>query len=207
MSQRDAPANPPRKLPRQERSRFTVEAIVTATERVLAEHGGEGATTNRIAEVAGVSIGSLYQYFPNKDALVDVVRQRSNDSFKADVDPAVEILLTLPIEAATRGLVDLLIARHRETLGVHNALADRGDELHEQLEARWTETVVSYLEAHRDEIRPTNLRLAARIGLEVVESLTHGVALRSPELLDDPEFADELHALLLGYFRPHTREA
>ena len=66
-----------RKRPRQERSRFTVEAILIATERVLAEHGVQGATTNRIAEVAGVSIGSLYQYFPNKDAiLVELVEDQ-----------------------------------------------------------------------------------------------------------------------------------
>ena len=90
MSQREAPANPPRKLPRQERSRFTVEAILTAAERVVAEHGVEGATTNRIAEVAGVSIGSLYQYFPNKAALVQIVRKRTigaayGDAFLAAV--------------------------------------------------------------------------------------------------------------------------
>ncbi len=195
-----------RKEPRQERSRFTVEAILTATERVVAQHGVEGATTNRIAEVAGVSIGSLYQYFPNKDALVTIVRQRSNASFKEEVDPVVEGLLRLPVEAATRGMVDVLIARHRETLALHNALASRDDALHRELEARWTPLIVSYLRAHQDEIRPRNLELAARIGLEVVESLIHGVALRSPELLADPEFADEVHALLVGYFRPMARD-
>ena len=191
----------PRKRPRQERSRFTVEAILTATERVLAEHGVDGATTNRIAEVAGVSIGSLYQYFPNKDALIEMVRERSQTSFREEVDPAVEMLLKLPIEVAMRGLVDLLIERHRETLGVHNALAREDDGLHEMLETRWSHVILGYLEAHRAEIRPTNLPLAARISLEVMESLIHGVALRSPALLDDPEFADEVCALLRGYLR------
>ena len=191
----------PRRRPRQERSRVLVEAIVTATERVVARLGVEGATTNRIAEVAGVSIGSLYQYFPNKDALVELVRNRSTEQFQEHVDPEVERLLALPLEAATRGLVDLLIARHRDTLELHNALAEEGDALHDALHARWLDTVVDYLEAHRDEVRPRNLPLAARVGLDVIEALTHGVALRSPELLDDPEFADELHALLLGYLR------
>ena len=64
----------PRKLPRQERAQFTVDAILIATRKVLAEEGRERATTNRIAEVAGVSIGSLYQYFPNKEVLIELVR-------------------------------------------------------------------------------------------------------------------------------------
>ncbi len=190
-----------RRRPRQSRSRDLVEAILVATERVIAAHGIEGATTNRIAEVAGVSIGSLYQYFPNKDALVALARERSAGRFQADVDPEVEKLLELPLEAAVRGLVGLLIERHREELALHNALVETPDTLHDALQERWAGVVEAYLAAHRAEIRPTNLALAARIGLEVIESLTHGVALRDPALLEDPEFAEELCALLLGYLR------
>lgn len=72
-----------RKEPKQARSRVTVEAIVEAGARILAEEGWAGFTTNRIAEVAGVSIGSLYQYFPDKLALVDAIRHRHlNDSME-----------------------------------------------------------------------------------------------------------------------------
>ena len=66
----------PRKTPRQPRSRVTVEAILDAAARILGERGWAGFTTNAAAEVAGVSIGSLYQYFPNKLALVEAVRRR-----------------------------------------------------------------------------------------------------------------------------------
>lgn len=197
---REPTRSEPRKRPSQDRSRFTVEAILVATERVLAEHGVAGATTNRIAEVAGVSIGSLYQYFPNKDALVAQVRERTEASFQREIDPVVERLLDLPVDRAIRGLVELLIARHRETLGVHNALAEEEDALHDALLDRWQGVLEAYLEAHREVLRPRNLPLAARVGLEVIESLTHGIALRDPDLLDDPEFADELCALLAGYF-------
>ena len=58
-----------RRQPRQERSRATVDAILTATTQVLMERGYAGLTTNRVAEVAGASIGSLYQYFPNKESM------------------------------------------------------------------------------------------------------------------------------------------
>lgn len=65
-----------RKSPRQERSRQTVERIVAAGRTVLAEHGYDAFSTNRVAAVAGVSPGSLYQYFPDKAAVLDVVLDR-----------------------------------------------------------------------------------------------------------------------------------
>jgi AcrR family transcriptional regulator len=60
----------PRKLPKQERSEATVESILDAAAQVFERHGYAAGTTSRIAERAGVSIGSLYQYFPNKDAIL-----------------------------------------------------------------------------------------------------------------------------------------
>lgn len=69
----------PRKMPRQGRSSETVRAIIEATARIL-EQGGLGAfTTNAVAEWAGVSIGSLYQYFPGKESLIGalIVRETS----------------------------------------------------------------------------------------------------------------------------------
>src|ERR1044072_3117584 len=66
----------PRKEASQERSRPTVEALVDATARILVREGFDKASTNRIAEVAGVSVGSLYQYFPGKEALVAAVIER-----------------------------------------------------------------------------------------------------------------------------------
>ena len=60
----------PRKVPTQERARATVDAILMATAHILKTEGFAKASTNRIAQVAGVSIGSLYQYFPNKHTIV-----------------------------------------------------------------------------------------------------------------------------------------
>jgi AcrR family transcriptional regulator len=65
----EVPAGP-RKTPRQARARATVDAIVLAAAPILRSDGPEALNTNRIAEVAGVSIGSLYQYFPNKETRV-----------------------------------------------------------------------------------------------------------------------------------------
>src|SRR3569833_3611546 len=67
------PATKPRKDASQDRSRATVDALIEATARILVREGFDKASTNRIAEKAGVSVGSLYQYFPCKEALVVVV--------------------------------------------------------------------------------------------------------------------------------------
>jgi AcrR family transcriptional regulator len=69
-------ASRPRKIPRQARSLATVEVILDAAALLLVDEGYEQATTNRIAERAGVSIGSLYQYFPNREAVVAAVAHR-----------------------------------------------------------------------------------------------------------------------------------
>jgi len=66
----------PRKYPAQSRSVDTVATILEAAARILERHGFAGYNTNAVAELAGVSIGSLYQYFPNKDALIAALVER-----------------------------------------------------------------------------------------------------------------------------------
>ena len=66
----------PRRKPRQKRAEDTVTVLLTATERVFAEKGFHAVTTNQIARVAGVSIGTLYHYFPTKKTLVAAVVHR-----------------------------------------------------------------------------------------------------------------------------------
>ncbi|MEO8698908.1 MAG: TetR/AcrR family transcriptional regulator [Kofleriaceae bacterium] len=76
MARRKRTSPTPRKQPSAGRATFTVDAIVTAVERVLEQHGAQGLNTNRVAEIAGVSVGTLYQYFPNKESLVGVLQER-----------------------------------------------------------------------------------------------------------------------------------
>jgi AcrR family transcriptional regulator len=69
----------PRKRPTQARATATVEAILLATSRLLAREGYDRLSTNRVAEEAGVSVGSLYQYFPSKEALVATLAERHRE--------------------------------------------------------------------------------------------------------------------------------
>jgi AcrR family transcriptional regulator len=81
----------PRKMPSQSRSALTVDAILEGAARILERHGLEGYTTNAIAQRAGVSIGSLYQYFPTKDAITAALIERESASIAQDVAAALQI--------------------------------------------------------------------------------------------------------------------
>lgn len=80
----------PRKRPRQRRAQAMVEAIVEAAARIFESEGPAGYTTNAIAERAGASIGSLYQYFPDKDAITAALIRRESDCFLAEARGSTE---------------------------------------------------------------------------------------------------------------------
>ena len=99
------PVTKPRKHASQQRSRATVDALVEATARILVKEGFDKASTNRIADKAGVSIGSLYQYFPGKEALVAAVGERHRRELMDTVRAALAEVEALPVAAAVRKIV------------------------------------------------------------------------------------------------------
>src|ERR1700759_2137679 len=99
------PLTNPRKQASQERSRATVDALVEATARILVREGFDKASTNRIAEAAGVSVGSLYQYFPSKEALVAAVIDRHSQEIMRTVRGELADAMKQPVEKAVRKLV------------------------------------------------------------------------------------------------------
>ncbi len=103
------PAIRPRKKPRQARSADTVETILLAATRVLSECSLVGFNTNRVAEVAGVSIGSLYQYFPNKAALLAALIERAQTSLADAIEFSARKSQGQSMPEALMGLVDIAI--------------------------------------------------------------------------------------------------
>src|SRR5258705_13397994 len=90
------PRTQPRKVAKQARSQGTVEAILRATARILVKEGYDRASTNKIALVAGVSIGSLYQYFPSKEALEPALIERHRDEMASVLRAALAPLAPIP---------------------------------------------------------------------------------------------------------------
>ena len=99
----------PRKKPRQARAAVTVETILEAAARVLSDKSLDGFNTNRVAEVAGVSVGSIYQYFPNKAALVAALIGRAQDSLADAVERALQRSQGQRLERVLSGLIDVAI--------------------------------------------------------------------------------------------------
>ncbi|HNA33591.1 MAG TPA: TetR/AcrR family transcriptional regulator [Flavobacteriales bacterium] len=95
-TRRTIPALAPRKLPTQARAQRTYRAIVEAGARILERHGYEALTTNRVAELAGVGIASLYEYFPNKHALTAEVVRHVLDGLLADLGASTQLVTSAP---------------------------------------------------------------------------------------------------------------
>lgn len=203
------PLTKPRKRASQERSRATVDALIEATARILVKEGFDKASTNRIAQVAGVSVGSLYQYYPGKEALVVAVIERHNRELMQVVRGALAEVAAQPIEQAVRRLVAAAIDAHRVDPRLHRVLAEQlprtgrlanvetfNHEAHALFRA--------YLEGHRDELRRVDLDLAAFVCMTSIEALTHTAVLHRSEMLSDDAvetLVDEATRLVVGYLR------
>lgn len=184
------PLTNPRKHACQERSRATVDALIEATARILVREGFDKASTNRIAEKAGVSVGSLYQYFPCKEALVAAVIDRHQQQLMQIVRDALADVAALPMEQAVRRLVTVAIEAHRVDPKLHRVLAEQlprtGRLENVEVFNRGTYALFrAYLEAHRDELRAVDLDLAAFVCVTSIEALTHTAVLHRPEVLSD----------------------
>lgn len=182
--------------PLQQRARDTVGVIIQATAQIRSREGTARLTTNRVAETAGVSVGSLYQYFPDKQALIDAVRIRFERSFHERFAAAAEKARGESLPDAIATFVRMLVAIHAEDPLLHNAVSNAVPEservLVEQL-------IASYLAARRDEVRRTDLTLAAAVTMDITEALVHAVALRAPERLSDEAYVAEVTDVIVRY--------
>lgn len=101
------PLNSQRKLPKQDRSKAIVEAIFEATVRILPKIGSQNITTKKIADFAGVSIGSLYQYFPNKESVLTGIMDMTAKIKKAEIQKRIDSIDGKSMVEATDAMVDL----------------------------------------------------------------------------------------------------
>ncbi|HVR21414.1 MAG TPA: TetR/AcrR family transcriptional regulator, partial [Polyangiaceae bacterium] len=115
-----------RNRPHQARSRATVEVILDATVRIFESEGGESATTSRIAEVAGVSVGTLYQYFGNRDAILDALQDREFERATSMMQSVLANPDGANHRAIARSVVEGLLGLYRAAPALHRVLAVEG---------------------------------------------------------------------------------
>jgi AcrR family transcriptional regulator len=200
-----------RKRPSQARSQVTVEAILDAAAQVFEARGYAAGTTNRIAQRAGVSIGSLYEYFPNKDAIVVALAERELERERQEILELLEGSKRDGLAGLLQRFVETVVAFHARSPALHRILfeeAQHPPETHACV-LRFEETLAHAL---ADGLRTRRLRiddadLAAHLIVQTTESLAHRFVLRGIHELDQAAFVDEVTRLLARYLgaRPPRR--
>jgi AcrR family transcriptional regulator len=194
-----------RKQPRQARAQGTVNAILDATVRVLDREGLDAATTTRIAEVAGVSIGSLYQYFAHRDAILSALQDREFDRTlalmqKVFADANLDDAPAKTVTAALRGLAEL----YAVSPGLHRVLAIEGlrvakaEHVH-AFDLRVIDLVRHFLSATRAPVQRRNVDAAAFILYQSVRATMLAYLLERPPGLDSERLIEELANFVMAY--------
>ena len=196
----------PRKQPKQARAQATIEAILEATARILVEDGFDAASTNHIARRAGISVGSLYQYFASKEAVIYALVERHIEQMQQQLADIASGMATAPIEDAVRAYVRAMFAVHRVEPRLHRVFFEQLPKLAgRDAFQRWSENseslVRGYLEGHRDHLRPRDLEMAAFLLVHSVESVSYAVAVLRPRYLERDALAEEVSQLVIRYLR------
>ena len=184
-----------RKQPQQRRAIATVGAILEAAARILVESGYATASTNRIAERAGVGIGSLYEYFPGKEAIFGELRRRQMARWYAKLragptsGPPREVIAHIVRTQIAYASANPRLHAALETEVPRAAVAEVQGTIQDHFLALST----TYLEAHRDLLRPTApISFVAEFLARWVSSTVHGFAMHAPTALAGDHLADEL---------------
>jgi AcrR family transcriptional regulator len=166
-----------RREPKQRRSRETVEAVLEAVQRVVKRHGAEAITTNRIAEAAGVSIGSLYQYFPDKQAIFTALYDRHVDDVRQVIQRTTADCTSVSLEDFTRELVEGLAIVHTESAELHEivsaAVPAGAQGFKSALQASFEQVISG---AEQDRYSTDQAQRMLFVLPHMVEALVHGVA-------------------------------
>jgi AcrR family transcriptional regulator len=195
-----------RRTPTQDRAHQTIEVLLQATAQVLVEVGYARLSTNRVAKRAGVSVGTLYQYFSDKDALVEALARRVAERQLAVIAEQLAHSVDAPLESTVRSLIQGVVEAKRVEPELSQALAAgvprHGQLDHERSTLRRMTEVVSAALRRRADVRPLNAEIAAFTLVYSTFAVIQGALGDRPELLADDALADSLVELCLRYLRP-----
>jgi AcrR family transcriptional regulator len=200
-------AKSPVRKPLQARSRALLEVVLEATAQILEKDGYEGLTTNHVAERAGVSVGSIYQYFHSKDELVLALVDRHMDRLVALVGGELAAAVDLPLAEGARRVIGALVRSHMVDPDLHRAILEqvpkvnrmgRVREMDRQFEALLAALVV----AKGREVAVDDPRMFAFLVVQTTKAVTLGALLDHPEYLQDELLADELTRMFMTYAAP-----
>jgi AcrR family transcriptional regulator len=190
----------PRKRPLQARSQATVDAILQAATYILVREGWQQFTTNRIAERAGVNIASLYQYFPNKEAIIAELQIRHSQQVRA-LAPRIlpQLLQQRELRGVLRTIVEVVVQEHCLAPALHRVFAEelpksaRKPTAEDAPFRHWEEALRPFLKGI------PNPDLAIFIARKTLHAAVHEGATERPEYLTTTLFVEEITTLLERY--------
>jgi AcrR family transcriptional regulator len=195
-----------RKKPAQARSEQTVASIIEATAQVL-EHEGEAAlTTNRLAERAGFSVGTLYQYFPNKDSILRLLAERERERVEAAVTAVVRNPEAAGLEPVIRAIIDIAIGSFGRRVQLRRVLllrffkSDLVASVGQTIDAIGRSIAEAVAVHGGAEMRPLS-ETGAYVLTRAIAGAIRGAVLEGSPLLHTEEFRDELVRLALAFLR------
>jgi AcrR family transcriptional regulator len=204
---RAIPTTSPRRRPRQARAQATVDAIVKATARVLVDEGYDRASTNRVALAAGVSIGSLYQYFPSKEALVAALVE----DHIAKMQTALSQSLSSSsgngstLEARAKQLVRGVITAYRVDPQLDHVLCQEVPKVGELqrvygFEQYFAERCRAHLFSDAS-VRPIDIERAVFLLVNAVPGVVRASVKEDPRAEADDRLAEELTDMIVRYLK------
>ena len=201
---RSDPRPEPRKRPQQARSRITVEAILEGAFQVLVAEGFDGLTTTRVAERAGVSVGTLYQYYPDKEALVAALIDAHLAAEAAAIADVFADAQTAPLPELSDRLVDAFVGLNAAQPERSAALVDGAARVQweaglDALAGQVADGVAAVLEMRADEVEAENPALAAFVTVHAVDGLVRRAVWERPEDMASGAVAAEARALVRAY--------
>ncbi|MBM3648480.1 MAG: TetR/AcrR family transcriptional regulator [Alphaproteobacteria bacterium] len=204
MAKLRQPVGTKRRIPRQARAAETVAAILEATAQILEKGGLVALTTNAVAERAGVSVGTLYQYFDNKDALLLALAQQETEATLADVARALKGEIDPSPQARVRAMVRVLVnafgGRRRARKAVMLAILTQG------AAPTLMAPVVAFVAEQGSRVGQAQQAIFSKLTPEqvfVLSRATMGIirtaVLEEQPFLTSPTFEDEIVRLVLAY--------
>jgi AcrR family transcriptional regulator len=187
-----------RRAPRQQRSRDTVGCVLDAVQRVLKRHGIDAVTTNRIAEEAGVSIGSVYQYFPDKRSVFVALHNRHVEEVGKVIQQTLAEHATSPLEELTRALVDGLLDVHAAEPELHRMISAEVPEGSEGFKNALHRAFERALSSRESGPHP-ELNRVLLVLPSMIEALVHGATERRPPLLSFDDARKEVVRTVIVY--------
>lgn len=197
-----------RRTPRQERARVTVDAILEATAQLLTQDGIGALSTNKIAKRAGVSVGTLYQYFSSKEAILMALGERTLEAQFERFEEAVTALVAeeedfdCAVRALLKGIMDNKRMQPELSRILLTAGAIGGEDWNQRWLKRQRQVVRSALYVYRDRVRPGDADVMTYVITTAFEHVIQDALLHHPELIRDGRLGDELAELAVRFLRP-----